>query len=190
MGGTGSCSWATLSGRSAVVCVWEGCASRHCMPAATHPHAAAAPAGAGAAAAHAGRPRRQRKHRGASRELGSPRQGTGRAGTLPWELCSARWGAAGAARRAWRGRSSVWTQATRASMPPHTHLPHPAAPLQVYEEVKFEPSVMVDPLAPSVTLAGAQLEDGDILVFQRQLSQVRALLLLPVCSHLCDRGGA
>ena len=45
--------------------------------------------------------------------------------------------------------------------------------LEVYEEVKFEPSVMVDRLPPNTTLAQAQLEDGDILVFQRQLSNVR-----------------
>ena len=44
----------------------------------------------------------------------------------------------------------------------------------MYEEVKFEPSVMVDKLGPTSTLANCQLEDGDILVFQRQLSQVGA----------------
>ena len=44
--------------------------------------------------------------------------------------------------------------------------------VEVYEEVKFEPTVMVDKLTPSVTLAGSQLEHGDILVFQRQLSPV------------------
>lgn len=43
--------------------------------------------------------------------------------------------------------------------------------LEIYEEVKFEPSVMVERLAPSVTLAAGQLEHGDILIFQRQLSQ-------------------
>jgi len=41
--------------------------------------------------------------------------------------------------------------------------------VEAYEEVKFEPTVMVDKLGPSVTLAAAQLEDGDILVFQRQV---------------------
>lgn len=46
--------------------------------------------------------------------------------------------------------------------------------LEIYEEVKFEPSVMVERLAPSVTLAAGQLEHGDILIFQRQLSQVCA----------------
>ncbi len=44
--------------------------------------------------------------------------------------------------------------------------------LEVYEEVKFEPSVMVDKLGPGITLASAQLEDGDILVFQQALPQV------------------
>ncbi len=46
--------------------------------------------------------------------------------------------------------------------------------IEIYEEVKFEPSVMVERLAPSVTLAASQLEHGDILLFQRQLSQVCA----------------
>lgn len=32
---------------------------------------------------------------------------------------------------------------------------------------------MVDRLPPTTTLSGAQLEDGDIIVFQRQLSQAR-----------------
>jgi hypothetical protein len=45
--------------------------------------------------------------------------------------------------------------------------------VEAYEEVKYEPSVMVDRLAPGVSLAAAQLEHGDIIVFQRQLSQVR-----------------
>lgn len=47
-------------------------------------------------------------------------------------------------------------------------------PVDVYEEVKFEPAVMVDRLSPTSTLAACQLEDGDILVFQRQLSQVNS----------------
>lgn len=51
--------------------------------------------------------------------------------------------------------------------------------VEVYEEVKFEPTVMVDKLSPTVALVNAQLEDGDILVFQRQLPQVRALPCLP-----------
>lgn len=44
--------------------------------------------------------------------------------------------------------------------------------VEAYEEVKFEPAVMVDKLTPTKTLAMLQLEDGDILVFQRTLPQV------------------
>ncbi|KAI7840976.1 hypothetical protein COHA_005205 [Chlorella ohadii] len=46
--------------------------------------------------------------------------------------------------------------------------------VELFEEIKFEPTVMVDRLAPTMTLGGAQLEDGDIVVFQRQLSQAEA----------------
>ena len=45
--------------------------------------------------------------------------------------------------------------------------------IDVYEEVKFEPNVMVDLVSPTLTLSGAQLEDGDILVFQPRPTQVR-----------------
>lgn len=48
--------------------------------------------------------------------------------------------------------------------------------MEAYEEVKFEPSVMVDRLTPTMTLAAAQLEDGDILVFQRAVPQVGRLM--------------
>lgn len=48
----------------------------------------------------------------------------------------------------------------------------PAAALPA-PQIKFEPNVMVDSLSPTMTLSGAQLEDGDIIVFQRQLSQAR-----------------
>lgn len=44
--------------------------------------------------------------------------------------------------------------------------------LQVWEEVKFEPEVMCEPCEPGLTLAMAQLEDGDILCFQRALTEV------------------
>eukprot|EP00887_Chlorella_sp_A99_P006814 scaffold2.g6814.t1 len=47
-------------------------------------------------------------------------------------------------------------------------------PLQVFEEIKFEPNVMVDLLSPGSTLANAQLEDGDVLIFQRSLPEAEA----------------
>ncbi len=41
------------------------------------------------------------------------------------------------------------------------------APVQCYEEIKWEPSVMVEPLnAASLLYANAQLETGDIIAFQ------------------------
>lgn len=43
------------------------------------------------------------------------------------------------------------------------------APLNAFEEIKFEPSVMVDTLDPNVTLDSAQLGCGDILTFQKKL---------------------
>jgi len=52
-------------------------------------------------------------------------------------------------------------------------LPDPAAPLDVWEEIKSEPAVMCERLAPSATLASCQLEDGDILVLQLSLDEVR-----------------
>ena len=47
--------------------------------------------------------------------------------------------------------------------------------LQVWEEVKFEPEVMCEPCEPGLTLAMAQLEDGDILCFQKALTEVGEL---------------
>lgn len=44
--------------------------------------------------------------------------------------------------------------------------------LAVYEEIKFEPSVMVELQNPAHTLAAAQLEDGDILCLQQEPSEV------------------
>ena len=46
----------------------------------------------------------------------------------------------------------------------------------MWEEVKFEPEVMCEPCEPGLTLAMAQLEDGDILCFQRALTEVWELL--------------
>lgn len=45
--------------------------------------------------------------------------------------------------------------------------------LCIYEEIKFDPSVMVDLQTPSHSLANAQLEDGDILCLQEEPTEVR-----------------
>jgi hypothetical protein len=50
--------------------------------------------------------------------------------------------------------------------------------LSIYEEIKFDPTVMVDLQNPSHSLANAQLEDGDILCLQEQPSEVSTLLLM------------
>lgn len=42
----------------------------------------------------------------------------------------------------------------------------------LFEEVKFEPAVMVEELQPSSTLQAAQLDDGDIINCQRALTEV------------------
>ncbi|KAK9823704.1 hypothetical protein WJX72_004794 [[Myrmecia] bisecta] len=44
------------------------------------------------------------------------------------------------------------------------------APLEAYEEIKFEPNVMCDQLQPKTTLTTAQLEDGDIMCYQLALA--------------------
>ena len=44
--------------------------------------------------------------------------------------------------------------------------------LQVWEEVKSEPEVMCEPCQPWLTLATAQLQNGDILCFQRAHTEV------------------
>jgi len=41
-----------------------------------------------------------------------------------------------------------------------------AAPPELWEEIKYEPNVMVDALAPESTLGDCQLENGDVIVFQ------------------------
>lgn len=48
------------------------------------------------------------------------------------------------------------------------------AAVELFEEVKFEPSVMVEDLRPGSTLQAAQLEDGDIVIFQCVLSEASA----------------
>ena len=55
-----------------------------------------------------------------------------------------------------------------------TGLPE-GTPLLIYEEVKFEPQLMCDLQNMAHTLAQAQLEDGDILCLQAELTEVRGL---------------
>lgn len=52
-------------------------------------------------------------------------------------------------------------------------VPDGAAPLEVWEEIKSEPAVMCDRVAPTASLAACQLEDGDILVVQLALEEAR-----------------
>lgn len=49
----------------------------------------------------------------------------------------------------------------------------PDTPLDVYEEIKFEPKPMVELLALAHTIQTCQLEDGDIIVVQPRQSAVR-----------------
>eukprot|EP00192_Tetraselmis_astigmatica_P000385 CAMPEP_0117664232 /NCGR_PEP_ID=MMETSP0804-20121206/9096_1 /TAXON_ID=1074897 /ORGANISM="Tetraselmis astigmatica, Strain CCMP880" /LENGTH=1147 /DNA_ID=CAMNT_0005471423 /DNA_START=186 /DNA_END=3631 /DNA_ORIENTATION=+ len=51
----------------------------------------------------------------------------------------------------------------------------PDTPLNVFEEIKFDPSVMCELVPSTSTLSGAQLEHGDIICFQRRLSQEAAV---------------
>ena len=53
--------------------------------------------------------------------------------------------------------------------------------LSIYEEIKFDPTVMVDLQNPSNSLANAQLEDGDILCLQEQPIEVTILLCRLPC---------
>lgn len=50
------------------------------------------------------------------------------------------------------------------------------AELDVYEEIKFEPSVMVQRQRAQDTLSNAQLEHGDILCVQEAVSAVSVSL--------------
>ena len=52
-------------------------------------------------------------------------------------------------------------------------LPDPATPLEVWEEIKSEPAVMCERLAPNASLGACQLEDGDILCVQVAVSEAR-----------------
>ncbi|XP_030520703.1 ubiquitin C-terminal hydrolase 12-like [Rhodamnia argentea] len=45
----------------------------------------------------------------------------------------------------------------------------PDQEIELYEEIKFEPNVMCEPVDKKVTFRASQLEDGDILCFQKSL---------------------
>ena len=47
--------------------------------------------------------------------------------------------------------------------------------LSIYEEIKFEPTVMCQPQRPQDTLMNGQLEHGDILCIQETVSPVSDL---------------
>lgn len=45
----------------------------------------------------------------------------------------------------------------------------PDEEIDLYEEIKFEPNVMCEPIEKRITFRSSQLEDGDIICFQRSL---------------------
>jgi len=45
----------------------------------------------------------------------------------------------------------------------------PGTQIEVFEEIKFEPTIMCDPVDPALTLHQGQLENGDILCIQKKL---------------------
>ncbi|KAH7439804.1 hypothetical protein KP509_04G077200 [Ceratopteris richardii] len=47
----------------------------------------------------------------------------------------------------------------------------PAEEIQLYEEIKFDPTVMCEPIDKRLTFKESQLEDGDIICFQKALTQ-------------------
>lgn len=49
------------------------------------------------------------------------------------------------------------------------HFP-PDEEIDLYEEIKFEPNVMCEPIEKRITFRSSQLEDGDIICFQRSLA--------------------
>ena len=55
------------------------------------------------------------------------------------------------------------------------------AELSIYEEIKFEPTVMCQPQRPQDTLMNGQLEHGDILCIQEAVSPVSD----PACNAHC-----
>jgi ubiquitin carboxyl-terminal hydrolase 7 len=52
--------------------------------------------------------------------------------------------------------------------------------LLLFEEIKFEPNVMIEPVDPNKTLRNLQLEDGDIICFQRYLQPPPRFGTVPV----------
>lgn len=46
----------------------------------------------------------------------------------------------------------------------------PDEEIDLYEEIKFEPNVMCEPIEKRITFRSSQLEDGDIICFQRSLA--------------------
>ncbi len=59
--------------------------------------------------------------------------------------------------------------------------------LAIYEEIKFEPTVMVELQSPLQTLAAGQLEDGDILCLQQEPSEVSTSQKYPIFPKLFPR---
>lgn len=51
----------------------------------------------------------------------------------------------------------------------------PQAPLEWYEEIKFEPELMCEALDAKTSCAHCGLENGDILIFQSSVPKVRLL---------------
>lgn len=60
-------------------------------------------------------------------------------------------------------------------------------PLLVYEEIKYDPSVMCERISPHSTLSNAQLEHGDIICFQKAMpSEAEAALSHPTVKSFLD----
>ena len=57
--------------------------------------------------------------------------------------------------------------------------------LSIFEEIKFEPTVMCQPQRPQDTLMNSQLEHGDILCIQEAVSPVSDLSAVPVLLAMC-----
>lgn len=49
--------------------------------------------------------------------------------------------------------------------------------LEVYEEIKVEPTLMIEEFPSNTNLGGNQIEDGDIFIFQQRVPPVRPLSL-------------
>lgn len=63
----------------------------------------------------------------------------------------------------------------------------PDTPLAVFEEIKFDPSVMCEHIPNNTALASAQLEHGDIICFQRLPGQeAEGMYLYPTVKNYLD----